>query len=177
VTTMDQVQARLPRMLIDLERLVRCESPSSDLAAVATSAALVAELGAQYLGQQPETIVVQGRSHLRWRIPGSAPRALLVGHHDTVWPIGSLQTHPWQVEDGPHGRVVRGPGCFDMKAGLVQLFHAVDLLAAKHSITILITGDEEIGSPTSRELIEAEARTAGAALILEPSADGGALKT
>ncbi|MDQ2955850.1 MAG: M20 family metallopeptidase [Actinomycetota bacterium] len=164
-------------MLADLEQLVRCESPSHDLAAVASSAALVAELGARYLGQPAETIVLDGRSHLRWTFSGTGPRVLLVGHHDTVWPVGSLQTHPWRVEDGPTGRLVRGPGCFDMKAGLVQLFHAIALLADRHSITVLITGDEEIGSPTSRSLIEAEARLAGAALILEPSGDGGALKT
>lgn len=175
--TMDSVQARLPQMLVELEQLVCCESPSNDLAAVATSAALVAELGIRYLAQPPETIVLAGRTHLRWQLPGSGPRVLLIGHHDTVWPIGSLQTHPWRIEDGPDGRIVRGPGCFDMKAGLVQLFHAVDLLAERHSITVLITGDEELGSPSSRELIQAEARTASAALVLEPSGDGGALKT
>lgn len=177
LTTLDEARLRLPAMLAELERLVRCESPSDDLAAIASSAALVAELGEQYLGQPAEIIVVEGRSHVRWTLPGAGPRVLLVGHHDTVWPVGTLKTHPWTVEDDPVGRIVRGPGCFDMKAGIVQLFHAVSLLAERHSITVLITGDEEIGSPTSRSLIEAEARRAAAALVLEPSGEGGALKT
>ena len=177
MTTLDDAQTCLPAMLADLEQLVRCESPSEDLAAVARSAALVAEMGERYLGQPAETIVLEGRTHLRWELPGAGPRVLLVGHHDTVWPIGTLQTHPWMVEATPAGLTVRGPGCFDMKAGIVQLFHAISLLNERHSITVLITGDEEIGSPTSRGLIETEARAAAAALILEPSGEGGAFKT
>ena len=98
---------------------------------------------------------------------------LLLGHHDTVWPTGTLAVHPCDVVDG----VLRGPGCFDMKAGLVMAFHAVATLADRDGVTILVTGDEEIGSPTSRALIESEATGAVAALVLEASADGGALKT
>ena len=98
---------------------------------------------------------------------------LVLGHHDTVWPLGSLATHPWSVEGG----VVRGPGCFDMKAGLAMAFHALADLDDRDGVTLLVTGDEEIGSPTSRALIEEEAREASAALVLEASADGGALKT
>lgn len=173
----EQVRSRLPLMLADLEQLVRCESPTDDLASVAASAELVARMGSTYLGREPESIVIEGRTHLRWRLPGSGPRILLIGHHDTVWPVGSLQTHPWSVEPGSSGPIVRGPGCFDMKCGIVQLFHAVDLMAVAPALTVLITGDEEIGSPTSRELIEAEARAADVAFVLEPAGDGGAFKT
>ena len=65
-----------------------------------------------------------------------------------------------------------GPGCFDMKAGIIQLLHAVSVLADRSGLEILITTDEEVGSPTSRPLIEAIGRAAAAALILEPSARG-----
>ena len=98
---------------------------------------------------------------------------LLVGHHDTVWPLGSLGDHPWSVADG----VVRGPGCLDMKAGLVQLFHALSVLDDTDGLTVLVNGDEEVGSPTSSALIEQEARQSSAALVLEMAADDGALKT
>ena len=101
------------------------------------------------------------------------PRVLLLGHHDTVWPIGSLTTHPFEVVDG----VLRGPGCFDMKAGVVMAFHAVRTIREASGVSILITGDEELGSPSSRALIEAEAAGCQAAFVLEASAAGGALKT
>lgn len=162
-------------MLADLRALVECESPSADLGAVARSAEVVAEVGHRLLGAEPEKIVLDGCTHLRWRF-GEGPGVLLLGHHDTVWPIGSLEQHPWAV----NGDRVTGPGCFDMLAGLVQMFHAVAAggwSATAAPITILVTGDEELGAPTSRELIELEARRARAALVLEGSADGGALKT
>ncbi|MDX8029188.1 M20 family metallopeptidase [Lentzea sp. BCCO 10_0856] len=160
-------------LLHDIERLVTCESPSTDLAAVARSADVTAEVGAALLGAPPERIVLDGRTHLRWRL-GSGPRkVLLLGHHDTVWPIGSLARIPFEVRDG----VLRGPGCFDMKTGLAMIFHAVASLDSPDGVTVLVTGDEEIGSPSSRGLIETEAREHAAVLVTEGSADGGALKT
>ncbi|MFE6286363.1 M20 family metallopeptidase [Streptomyces sp. NPDC057877] len=159
-------------MLSDLEELVRCESFSADHAAVARSAEVVAALGARLLGARPEVIVVDGVTHLRWS--AGTPRVLLVGHHDTVWPSGSLRTHPWSVADG----IARGPGVLDMKAGLVQMFHALASLPSLDGVCVLVTGDEEVGSPTSRQLIEDAARACGAAFVLEAAADGhGALKT
>ncbi len=159
-------------MIADIERLVSCESPSDDLAAVARSAETVAEAGAGRLGAEAERIVIDGRTHVRWRF-GRDPRVLLIGHHDTVWPIGSLERHPFEVRDG----VLRGPGCFDMKAGLVMAFHALAALDDLDGVTLLVTGDEEPGSPSSRELIENEARQCAAALVLEAAGPGGALKT
>ncbi|MDN3354439.1 M20/M25/M40 family metallo-hydrolase [Actinomadura sp. DC4] len=156
-------------MLADARTLIECESPSADLAAVARSAEVVARVGTARLGAAPERIVLEGRTHLRWRLGTGPSRVLLLGHHDTVWPVGTLAGHPCTVEDG----VLRGPGCFDMKAGLVMAFHAA---AGLDGVTLLVTGDEEIGSPSSRGLIEREARAATAALVLEASA-GGALKT
>ncbi|MFB9312760.1 M20 family metallopeptidase [Nocardioides plantarum] len=163
----------LPAFLDDLRELVECESPSADLAAVARSAEVVARLGTARLGTAPETIVLDGRTHLRWRLGDGPSRLLLVGHHDTVWPLGTLAERPFSVADG----VVRGPGCFDMLTGLVMAFHALASLPDVDGVTLLVTGDEELGSPSSRGLIEDEARLAGAALVLEASADDGALKT
>jgi glutamate carboxypeptidase len=133
---------------------------------------VVAEIGASRLGAEAEVVVVDGRTHLRWRL-GSAPQVLVLGHHDTVWPIGSLTDHPFEVRDG----VLRGPGCFDMKAGLAIAFHALGSLEDLDGVTLLVTGDEEIGSPSSRSLIEEEAGACHAALVLEAAGPSGALKT
>lgn len=170
------MKANLEAMLADLEELVTCESPSADLAAVTRSAEVVAKQGSHHLGAEPERVVVDGCTHLLWRFGEGPRRVLLLGHHDTVWPLGTLETHPWSVEGG----IVRGPGCFDMKAGVVQIFHAIEGLRSRQDldgVTVLITGDEEIGSPTSRALIEKEALGCAAVFVTEASADGGALKT
>ncbi|MFD0665181.1 M20/M25/M40 family metallo-hydrolase [Thermocatellispora tengchongensis] len=161
----------LDRMLADLEELVLCESFSSDHEAVARSALVVAAQGERLLGAAPEPILIEGVTHLRWTF--GTPRVLVLGHHDTVWPIGSLASRPWSVADG----VARGPGVFDMKAGLVQAFHALAALPSLDGVCVLVTGDEELGSPTSRALIEESARGLAAAFVLEASAEGGALKT
>ncbi len=173
----------LDAMLDDALRLLACESPSSDLEAVALSADLTAEvLGARFgaagLPATPERMVIDGVTHLRWRFAGPT-RVLLLGHHDTVWPHGSLATHPAKVADG----VLTGPGCFDMVIGLVQAAHAVAALASSDGahavagVTFLVTGDEEVGSLTSRALIEEEAARADAVLVLEAAGPDGALKT
>jgi len=168
-----QNDAKLARVMVsDILQLVECESPSDDLQAVARSAETVATLAVKLLGTEPERIVIDGCTHLRWRF-GRTPRVLLVGHHDTVWPIGTLRTHPGVVEQG----VLRGPGCFDMKAGIVMALHALAALDSLDGVTLLITGDEEPGSLTSRDLIEQEARECSAALVLEAAGPGGALKT
>lgn len=173
------MEARLGAILADIEALVRRESPSTVPDAVQASADLVAALGERHLRTAPERLVVDGCPHLRWRLGAGKPRVLVLAHHDTVWPLGSLGTHPFSVAGG----VLRGPGCFDMKAGLVLALHALAVLGARGlpgrtgGVTLLVTGDEELGSPSSRALIEAEAAGCAAALVLEASADGGALKT
>jgi glutamate carboxypeptidase len=167
------MSARTGAILADIEALVRCESPSSVRDAVDRSADLVAAVGKRHLGTAPELIVLDGCPHLRWRFGSGPPRVLVLAHHDTVWPLGSLETHPFSVAGG----VLRGPGCFDMKAGLVLALHALAELGVPDGVTLLVTGDEELGSPSSRALIEAEAAGCAAALVLEASADGGALKT
>jgi len=168
---------RLPELLADLERLVSCESPSADLAAVRRSADLIAEVGTKRLGVAPERVEVDGCSHLRWRL-GAGPNGILIlAHHDTVWPIGSLLRHPWSIR----GNVIRGPGTVDMKAGLLQAIYAlaalIELGHPVDGVCLLVTGDEEIGSPTSRALIEDEARGCAACFVLEGAGPGRSLKT
>jgi glutamate carboxypeptidase len=114
---------------------------------------------------------MEGRVHLRWRF-GVPTRVLLIGHLDTVWPIGTLARWPFEVRDGR----ATGPGVFDMKAGVVQLLFALSTLESLKGVSVLLTTDEETGSPTARGLIEETAAGTSAALVLEPSA-GGALKT
>ncbi|MCP2322135.1 acetylornithine deacetylase/succinyl-diaminopimelate desuccinylase-like protein [Hamadaea flava] len=155
-------------MLDHIRTLVETESPSADEAALYRSADVVAALGTQVLGTPPQRDGI----HLTWRF-GGPTRVLVLCHHDTVWPIGSLRTHPFEVVDG----ILRGPGCFDMKTGLVMALHAIAELPDRTGVTLLVTGDEEIGSPGSRALIEAAATGAKAAFVLEASGPGGALKT
>lgn len=165
-------EADLPSILVDIEELVTCESPSEDLAAVARSASVLASVGERHLGVAPDHIVVEGRTHLRWRLGEAPGRVLVVGHHDTVWPLGSLRSHPFSVRDG----VLRGPGCFDMKAGLAMALYAIAALDDTAGVSLLVTGDEEVGSPSSRRLIEEESRGKLAAFILEAAGEHGALK-
>ncbi len=104
----------------------------------------------------------------------ASPRILLLGHLDTVWPLGTLQRMPFTAEADR----MTGPGVFDMKAGVVQGWSALARIGARSDgpVGMLLTTDEETGSLASRDLI-AEAITAcEAVLVLEPSADG-ALKT
>ncbi|MFY1668609.1 M20 family metallopeptidase [Plantactinospora sp. WMMB334] len=163
----------LDALLADTRALVECESPSTDIAAVARSAEVVARVGAARLGAQPQRIVLDGRTHLRWRFGSGPSRVLVLGHHDTVWPLGTLDRIPYDVT----GDVLRGPGCLDMKTGVAMALRAIAALPDRDGITLLVTGDEELGSPSSRELVESEARAVGAALVLEAAADGGGLKT
>ncbi len=172
-------------MIADAGDLIACESPSEDAAAIArsaevTSAVIGARLAEAGLASEPERVVVDGVPHLRWALGSGPRRVLLICHHDTVWPVGTLERIPFSITDG----VMRGPGCFDMIVGTVQAVHALALLADAHGpeavdgVTLLVTADEEIGSLSSRALIEEEAAKHMAALVFEASAGPeGALKT
>ncbi len=110
---------------------------------------------------------------------GAEKRVLVVGHLDTVWPVGTLERLPFRLT--PEGRA-HGPGIFDMKSGVAIAIESLRTinsrrLETKRPVTLLLTCDEEIGSKTSRQLIEDEAKSAAAALVLEPPAAGGAVKT
>ena len=174
---LDYCEAHLSDTIAAIETLVRHESPSTDKAAVDRCGAVLADMlrsagGDVEVLRQP----VRG-NHLRACFPGGGPPVLLLGHFDTVWPIGTLDGMPLRRD----GDRLHGPGIFDMKAGIAMALTAVDALRATGTphpaITMLWTTDEEIGSGTSRETIEATARESSAVLVLEPALPGGALKT
>jgi glutamate carboxypeptidase len=152
--------AELDDMVDQLRRLVEAESFSGDAEGVAACAEVIDGLCRDLLGSAPDP----AGPHRVWRRPGDRP-VLVLCHFDTVWPPGTLIDFPFTVRDG----VARGPGAFDMKAGIVQCLHALGRVA-DGPVTVLFTGDEEIGSPTSRPLIEDEAHGARAVLVLEPAA-------
>lgn len=158
-------------LLADLEVLVTAESPSRDIQRLTHHAELIAEMMNRLLGHRPHIIESPVGPHIHW-VGGPDPRVLILGHHDTVHPVGTLARIPFSV----NADVVRGPGVFDMKAGIVQAIHGVAALADKSHVEILLTADEEIGSRASRALLEERALACGAVLVIEPSADGGALK-
>lgn len=161
----------LAAMLADLEELVSVESPSGDVEAITRSADAVAAVIARRLGTAAELVEASAGPHVRW-CGGDAPKVLVIGHHDTVFPAGTLAQRPFAVADGR----ATGPGVYDMKAGIVQAVHAIASLADRSGIELLLTSDEETGSRAGRELLVERALVAGAVLVLEPSAPGGALK-
>ena len=135
-------------MVEALEALVVTESPSADLEACGSFASVADGLAFQIVGRSGERVIADGRTHLRWRF-GQQTRVLLVGHLDTVWPIGTAARWPFSVD----GDRATGPGIFDMKAGVVQLLFALALVGERRGldgVTVVLTTDEEIGSPTSR---------------------------
>lgn len=166
--------ARLPQMLEDLRRVISIETPSDDHAAVARGAADFAELLEQRLGATPETITIDGVTHLRLRFGSRPPRVVLLNHQDTVWPHGTLDRLPFSTE----GDVLRGPGSFDMLTGAIMSVHATAMLRehlgedSLDGLSILVTGDEELGSVSSSDFIRAEAAEATAVYVMEASADG-----
>jgi glutamate carboxypeptidase len=189
------LQNRENEMLRLLARFVRCESPSHEKAAVDTMARIIAaewrRRGARVriLRQPKRGNHVRAEIWLGARPPAGPPavaelsakagQLLVLGHMDTVYPLGTLRKMPFRISRGR----AWGPGAFDMKGGLVIALFAVDALRAarihpRKRFVFLWTSDEEIGSPTSRRAIEAEARRSDAVLVLEPALGReGRLKT
>lgn len=159
-------------MLDDLRTLVEIESPSRDLDAIGASAAAVATVIEKRLGGQATLIDSAAGPHVHWN-GGGSPRVLVLGHHDTVFPLGTLERRPFRVEGGR----AFGPGVFDMLGGLVQAVHGLAALDDLSGVEILVTADEEVGSAASRALIEERARACGHVLVFEGAAEGGGLKT
>ncbi len=161
-------------MVDALEALVLAESPSADPEACESCASVADDLARRIVGESAERVIVDGRTHLRWRF-GGTPRVLVVGHLDTVWPLGTVARWPFHVD----GDEATGPGVFDMKAGVVQMLFALATVGAGSGldgVTMVLTTDEELGSPSSRALLAEEANGIRAALVAEPSF-AGALKT
>jgi len=166
----------LDAMLADLKALVEIESPSLVLESLGESAAALSALIERHLGGECELIQSPGGHHVHWR-GGAQGEVLILGHHDTVFPLGTLAERPFSVDDG----IATGPGVFDMLGGIVQALHGLAQLRAAGDdlggVELLFSADEEVGSHYSRMLIEERAKACGNVLVLEPSADGGALKT
>jgi glutamate carboxypeptidase len=158
-----------------LDALVSSESPSKDPGRLAETADLLAERGTRLLGPAPQRPDAGGTPALCWSLPGTVDAGgpvLVIGHLDTVWPAGTLARWPFRVE----GDRATGPGVFDMKAGLVQALFGLAALTAldlpRPPVLLLVTADEEVGSPGGRELIAARAAGAVAALVPEASEQG-----
>ncbi len=162
--------------------LVHAESPSDDKSAVDACLALAAARGKQ-LGARVKIHSNRGlgnalelRFGSRKATPPAAKPILLLGHLDTVWPLGTLQTMPCRLSAGR----LCGPGVLDMKAGVAMAFTAIEMLTEadllRREIVLLLNGDEEIGSTASRPITEKLAKTCASVYVLEP-AQGLACKT
>jgi glutamate carboxypeptidase len=174
---------RLREMLATLRNLVLAESPSLEKAAADRCCRLLAAEWRKR-GAQVQPIAQKHRGdHLRvtWWPQDSRPQGqtLVLGHYDTVYATGTLAKMPFRVAGGK----AYGPGTFDMKAGIVQALFALEALQRtrqllRKRIAFLWTSDEEIGSESSRKIIEAEARRSDAVFVLEPAfGRRGLLKT
>ena len=169
------------QLLSELEGWVRLETPTTDPARVNV---LMDVAQAELAGAGAAVTRVPGRDgygdNLIARVnqrPGVKP-ILVAGHLDTVWSAGTLETMPFHVD----GDRAHGPGILDMKAGSFAALYAVRGIARQHvatkrPITLLLTPDEEVGSPTSRAIIEREGAEAAFALIPEPAGPGGVCVT
>ncbi|WP_209123478.1 M20 family metallopeptidase [Alkalihalobacillus sp. BA299] len=174
------IKEKEEEMIEVLRELVEMESPSRDKDLTDQISQKVAGLFEQLTGGQSSIILNQPfGNHIRGEWGEGEKQILLLAHFDTVWPKGTIETMPFTIKDGK----AFGPGVFDMKGGLVQgLFalHALNQLARPllHKVVFLFTSDEEIGSPTSRELIEKEAGYSEYVFVLEPGmTTEGAIKT
>lgn len=170
---------RTPDMLEMLRVIVEHESPSTDKAATDRLASHLRDQFAM-LGASAE-LVPQAHygNHLKVEWGRGEEQLLVLCHMDTVWGLGEIKKRPFRVE----GENAYGPGAFDMKAGIVHTYFALkaldDLgLKPRKRIVVILNTDEEVGSPSSRALIESEARKSTHALVLEPSVPPlGAIKT
>ena len=174
------------RMVETVRKLVEIESPSDNKPAVDLVAAFLAPKfeglgGRTQLHRSNDfgdslQIDFGGLSRL-----GSADRqpVLLLGHYDTVYPLGTLAGMPCKIENGR----LRGPGVLDMKSGIALMLHAIEALQAWHGqlprpVTVFLVSDEEVGSYSSRKTTEALAKESAGVLVLEPAAGlRGAVKT
>jgi glutamate carboxypeptidase len=166
-------------LLDELMTWVRIETPTTEPAAVNRLMNLAAT---ELAGAGAALTRIPGRDGfgdtLIARTPGEGPAMLVAGHLDTVWSAGTLATMPARVD----GERAHGPGIYDMKAGSFLALHVVRAIlrqkvSTPRPIVLLLTPDEEVGSPTSREWIEREAREAARVFIMEPAGAGGACVT
>jgi glutamate carboxypeptidase len=170
-------------MLDAIREVVEEETPSDDKLRLDAFAQRLAERY-RAAGADAEVIPSATRgNHVRATFApagvADAKPALILCHYDTVWKVGSLATHPFRVDDQGWAY---GPGIFDMQASLILAEYALRALQAlaleiARPVTILVTSDEEVGSPTSRAIIEEEALRSAYVLVMESPLPGGVIKT
>jgi glutamate carboxypeptidase len=179
-----RAQEFAPEIVTDILTLVRHETSSYDLSGLAAGLDLLREVAVHRLGRPDHEQRHRGGEFgdtLTLTYTGTgAGHVALVGHYDTVWPTGTLAGwEPPEVSEDGRDKL-SGPGIFDMKTGLAQGIWALKLARESGvrvpTVTLLFNGDEEIGSPSSRPVIEEVAQKADATLVLEPTAHG-AVKT
>lgn len=173
---LEHFERRRDAIVDEMREIVELESPSYD----AGRSADVVRWIEEKLGEIPievtfENVVVpEVGTHLVARaFPGDGKPALLLGHTDTVHPVGTNEKNPTRVEDGR----LYGCGTFDMKANIILMLEALRFLAEKgehpsRPVTIVLSCDEEVGSITGRAIVEREAAASEYCLVLEPSAAG-----
>jgi glutamate carboxypeptidase len=183
LTFLPYLRKQLPRMLETLRELTVLESPSLEKKPADRCCELLAEKWLRH-GTIAQIIRQKLRGdHLRVVWKPSERRVisqlLVLGHYDTVYPTGTLAKMPFRISGGK----AYGPGTFDMKAGIVQALFALEVIRqlqapVRKRLVFLWTSDEEIGSESSRKLIEKEAARSDAVFVLEPSLGPlGLLKT
>jgi glutamate carboxypeptidase len=169
-------------MLETLETLVAHESPSTDKPALDTFASKISErfrsLGAEISILAHPSRGDHVKAIFRPTLLGSDRPGLILCHYDTVWSLGTIEERPFSIS----GDKAYGPGVYDMKASIVMLEFALRGIAElglrlPRPLILLFTSDEEIGSQSSREIIESHARQSEHVLVLEPPTAEGALKT
>ena len=157
--------------------LARLESPTGDKAAVDRCGRELQQRMEAIGGTVARLAQAEAGDHLRAEFGRGERQVLLLGHFDTVWPVGQMSRMPLEFRDGR----LFGPGVFDMKAGvalgLLAARALIEASPASGRIVMLWTSDEERRSRTSRALIEEEARRSLAAFVLEPGLAGGGVKT
>ena len=165
------LDARTAQMLEHVKQFVNTESPSNEPELLQTSAEFLAKVMTEVLGKAPQIIASEKGPHVHWK-GSDDTKVLIVGHHDTVFQKGTVAKRGFSVD----GDIARGPGIFDMKAGIIQAIYGLSEIREAYHAEILITSDEEIGSYASRALIEERAKATGNVLVFEPSGNGDALK-
>src|SRR5690242_20994205 len=177
---LELLRQRRDAMVETLRQMVELESPSDNKAAVDRLGEFLAQQFAAAGGRPTFHRQSERGNHLQVDFPGADGRpVMLLGHFDTVWAVGTLAKMPWRVEKGR----AWGPGSYDMKSGITLILHALAGLRELRGelprpVTVLLNTDEEVGSHTSRVIIERLARQSAAVLIMEPSAGlKGAAKT
>ncbi|HZQ69749.1 MAG TPA: M20 family metallopeptidase [Terriglobales bacterium] len=175
-------EERREAILETTRQLVEIESPSDNKSAVDRLGSLLAGRFEKLGGHSKFHKAQDFGNHLQVDFPGrrGGKPVLLLGHFDTVYPLGTLAKMPCRTADGR----LTGPGALDMKSGIAMMLHAIGALRDWHSdalprpVTVLLVTDEEVGSDSSRRITESLARNSSAVLVLEPSFGmKGAVKT